>query len=45
MQQMGIADADVMEMARDQDLRTLDEVHTATLERNGEISIIQKENI
>jgi uncharacterized membrane protein YcaP (DUF421 family) len=45
MQQMGIADADVMAMARDQGLRTLDEVHTATLERNGEISIIQKERI
>jgi uncharacterized membrane protein YcaP (DUF421 family) len=42
---MGIADADVMAMTRDQSLRTLDELHTATLERNGEISIIQKERI
>lgn len=40
MKQMGIQDEDVMAMARDQDLKTLDEVGVATLERNGEISII-----
>lgn len=45
MQQMGISAADVMAMARDQGVRTLDEIHTATLERNGEISIIEKERV
>ena len=40
---MRISDADVMAMARDQDIRTLHGIHTATLERNGEISIIQQE--
>ncbi len=39
----GIADDDVMAMARDQGLKTLNEIDTATLERNGEISIIPKE--
>ena len=39
----GIQDDDVMAMARDQGLRTLDKIGTATLERNGEISIIPKE--
>ena len=34
---------DVMERARDQGLRDLDKVETAVLERNGEISIIPKE--
>ena len=44
MQRMGLADDDVMAMARDQGLKTLDEIDTATLERNGEISIIPKES-
>ena len=43
MKKTGIADDDVMAMARDQGLKTLDEIDTATLERNGEISIIPKE--
>ena len=43
MQRMGIHDDDVMEKARDQGLKTLGEIHTAVLERNGEISIIPKE--
>ena len=43
MNRMGLADDDVMAMARDQGLKTLDEIGTATLERNGEISIIPKE--
>jgi uncharacterized membrane protein YcaP (DUF421 family) len=43
MRKMGIAPADVMAMARDQGLRTLDEIDTATLERNGEISIVPME--
>ena len=43
MQHMGIQDDDVMAMARDQGLKTLDEIGTATLERNGEISIIPVE--
>jgi uncharacterized membrane protein YcaP (DUF421 family) len=40
---MGIGQVDVMAVARDQDVRTLDDIHTATLERNGEISIIGRE--
>lgn len=43
MDRMRIHDDDVMEMARDQGLKSLDEVETAVLERNGEISIIPKE--
>ena len=44
MQRMRIADDDVMERARDQGLKTLDEIESAVLERNGEISIIPKED-
>lgn len=40
MRRMRIGDADVMNMARDQGLKSLDDIDTATLERNGEISII-----
>ncbi len=43
MRRMGIHDNDVMEKARDQGLKSLDEIETAVLERNGEISIIPKE--
>ncbi len=43
LSRMGIQDDDVMAMARDQGLRTLDGIDTATLERNGEISIIKAE--
>ena len=43
MRRMRIGDADVMNMARDQGLKTLDAIDTATLERNGEISIIPAE--
>jgi uncharacterized membrane protein YcaP (DUF421 family) len=43
MRLMGISVADVMAMARDRNVRTLSGIHTATLERNGEISIIEKE--
>ena len=43
MQRTRITDNDVMAMERDQGLKTLDEIDTATLERNGEISIIPKE--
>lgn len=43
MSRMRIADDDVMAMARDQGLRTLDKIDAAVLERNGEISIIPKE--
>ena len=43
MRKMRIAPDDVMAMARDQGLKTLDEIDTATLERNGEISIVPKE--
>ncbi len=43
LRKMRIAPDDVMAMARDQGLRTLDEIDTATLERNGEISIVPVE--
>ncbi len=44
MQLQRITDDDVMEKARDQGLRTLDKVQAAVLERNGEISILSKED-
>jgi uncharacterized membrane protein YcaP (DUF421 family) len=37
---MGIQDADVMATARDQGLKSFEEIDYAILERNGEISII-----
>ena len=43
LKSMGIADDDVMAMARDQGIMTLQEIETATLERNGEISLIAAE--
>jgi len=43
LSRMGIQDNDVMAMARDQGIKTLDGIDTATLERNGEISIIKAE--
>ena len=43
MGRMGVVDDDVMEKARDQGLKTLDDIKSAVLERNGEISIIAKE--
>lgn len=43
LRKMRIAPDDVMAMARDQGLKTLDEIGTATLERNGEISIVPAE--
>ncbi len=43
MDRMRIHDDDVMEKARDRGLKTLDEIETAVLERNGEISIIAKQ--
>jgi uncharacterized membrane protein YcaP (DUF421 family) len=39
MSKMGIQDDDVMALARDQGLKTLDQIKTAVLERNGEISV------
>jgi uncharacterized membrane protein YcaP (DUF421 family) len=42
MHLMGISEADVMASARDQNVRTLSDIHTAALERNGEISIIKQ---
>jgi uncharacterized membrane protein YcaP (DUF421 family) len=44
MRHMRIQDDDVMEKARDQGLKTLDEIEAAVLERNGEISILPKES-
>ena len=43
LQKMGISTADVMAVARDQGMKTLSEIDTAVLERNGEISILPKE--
>jgi uncharacterized membrane protein YcaP (DUF421 family) len=42
MAKMAIQDDDVMAMARDQGLKTLDQIDYALIERNGEISIIPK---
>lgn len=42
MRHMRVKDDDVMEKARDQGLKTLEEIETAVLERNGEISILPK---
>ncbi len=44
MLRMRIQDDDVMAMARDQSLKTLDQIDTAVLERNGEISVVPKES-
>ena len=43
LHRMRITDDDVMAMARDQGLKALDDIDTAVLERNGEISIIPRE--
>ena len=43
LSQMRIQDDDVMAMARDKGLKTLDEIDTAVLERNGEMSILKRE--
>jgi uncharacterized membrane protein YcaP (DUF421 family) len=41
MKKMRVQDDDVMAMARDNGLESLDQIEYAILERNGEISIIQ----
>ena len=41
MRMMRIQDDDVMTMARDKKIKTLDEIDYAILERNGEISVIK----
>ena len=43
MRDMMIQDTDVMALARDQGLERLDQIEYAVLERNGQISIITKE--
>jgi len=43
MLRMRIQDDDVMSMARDQGIQSLEEIDYAILERNGEISIIPRE--
>jgi uncharacterized membrane protein YcaP (DUF421 family) len=43
LSKMRIQDDDVMAMARDQGLKSLEEIDTAVLERSGEISIIPKD--
>ena len=43
MQQMRMQPPDVMAMARDQGMKTIGEIDTAVLERNGEISLIKQE--
>jgi len=42
MRKMRLQDDDVMAMARDNGLERLDQIEYAILERNGEISIVQK---
>ena len=44
MRNMGITDADIMAVARDGGISTLADIRSATLERNGEISILPKED-
>jgi uncharacterized membrane protein YcaP (DUF421 family) len=43
MRHMRISQDDVMTAARDHNLRTLSDIHTAILERNGEISVIKRQ--
>jgi uncharacterized membrane protein YcaP (DUF421 family) len=43
LQRMRVSHSDVMAVARDQGLKSFSDVDTAVLERNGEISIIQRE--
>ena len=43
MNKMRLADDDVIASARDNGLKSLSEINTAVLERNGEISISQKQ--
>jgi uncharacterized membrane protein YcaP (DUF421 family) len=44
MKQAHIDDMDVMAAAREKNVRTLDEIKYAVLERNGAISIIKRSN-
>lgn len=44
MRNQRIKDDDVMEKARDQGLKTLEDIDFAVLERNGEISIIPRDD-
>lgn len=44
LRKMRISTADVMAVARDQGMKSFDEVGTVTLERNGELSIIPAED-
>ena len=44
LSKMGIQDDDVMALARDNGIKTLDEIDQAVLERNGEISVAQKKS-
>ncbi len=44
MRMMRVQDDDVMEKARDQGLKTLTDIKSSVLERNGEISILSNED-
>ena len=43
MEQMRVQTADLMAMARDQGMKSITDIDLAVLERNGEISLIEKE--
>jgi len=43
MEQMRMQESDLMAMVRDQGMKTIGDVGAAVLERNGEISLIEKE--
>jgi uncharacterized membrane protein YcaP (DUF421 family) len=44
MKREGIQEADVMDSARDSSISSFEEIDSAVLERNGEVSVLQQKN-